>query len=528
MKTRSIIIVIAVIMVSALAFTACGPKPTDQPSSSQDVSTGVSSALSTDPIEVSIFRSSDMSQNYSDELFVDFIKEKFNITLKYTYVPSSVAVEKMNLAFATNTYNDMLEMVSTSDVNRLAKDKFVVPLSDHLDRLNNYKDAYTEEDWKRLTDTISDADNKFYILPVKEAVNSSSSWIWMYRNEEFTKLGLPVPKTIDELYTGLKKIKEDVNPNLTIPNRWGLINALEGFNLAFRTKYDIWKDPDEDYQIVLGAATDKFRDLLIFMHKLYAEDILAKEFVTMKDSQRMSQFTQGNVYCNFQFSGYEESLNTIMTAAGKPANWAADVEYLTLTAYPEKGPMQQKWPAFYNFGVALTDRLEGDKLYRVLEYINWSCSEEGQFFHEFGVEGESYELVDGVPQFIGKYFDPSEPNAYFGLLQDHGPFGYFVIQNEAHAEKAYPGPAKTNKNLEGVEQMDYSPVPFRFTDAEEARQADLGTIIDQIVKEHIQQFIMGNKDPNNETEWQNYINALKNAGLDEYLQILRDANARIG
>ena len=526
MNRKITILITALLLILAMSVTACTPKPTQ--SGSSDVSADVSSELGTDPIEVSVFRSSDMSQNYSDALFVDFIKEKFNITLKYTYVPSSVAIEKMNLAFATNTYDDMLEMVSTTDVNRLAKDDFIVPLSDHIDKLSNYKDAYPADDWKRLTDTISDAEGKFYILPVKEAVNSSSSWIWMFRNEEFENVGMPVPKTIDELYQGLKKIKTEVNPNLTIPNRWGLINALEGFNLAFRTRYDTWKDPDADYQIVLGAATDKFRDLLIFMHKLYAEDILAKEFVTMKDSQRMSQFTQGNVYCNFQFSGYEESLNTIMTAAKQPANWEADVEHLTLTAYPDKGPMQQKWPAFYSFGVALTDKLEGDRLNRMLNYLNWSCSEEGQFFHEFGVEGESYELVDGVPKYIGKYLDSTDPDSYFGLVQDYGPFGYFVIQNEAHAELAYPGPAKTNKDLEGVEQMDYSPVPYRFTADEESRQADLGTIIDQIVKEHIQQFIMGNKDPGSDTEWQNFINALNNAGLEEYLQILRDANARLG
>ncbi|MHB8963686.1 MAG: extracellular solute-binding protein [Saccharofermentanales bacterium] len=522
MKRKIILILLASLMVFAMAVTACNQAT--EPASSA----GASSAAGTDPFEVTVFRSSDMSQGYSDALFVNHIKEKFNITLKYTYVPSSVATEKMNLAFATNTYDDMLELVGISDINRLAKDDFIIPMSDYIDNIPNYKNAYSAEDWDRLVDTISDAENRFFGLPVKEAMNSSSSWIWMFRNEEFEAVGMPVPKTVDELYQGLKKIKAEVNPNLTIPNRWGLLNALEGFNLAFRTRYDAWKDPDEGSKIVLGIMTDKFRDLLIYMHKLYKEDILSKEFVTMKDSQRMSQFSSGNVYSNFQFSGYEESLNIIAKAAKQKDNWEADVEHLVLTAYPDKGPMRQKWPAFYNFGIALTDKLEGDHLNRMLEYINWSCSEEGQLFHEFGVEGESFEIVDGIPVYIGKYLDATDPDSYFGLVQDYGPFGYFIIQNEKHAELAYPGPAKTNKDLEGVEEMDYSPIPYRFTEQEESRQADLGTVIDQISKEYIQAFIMGTKDPNSDSEWQAFLSALDNAGVEEYLEILRTANGRLG
>ncbi len=518
-KTALWILILSLIVTSALA--ACGGSPSG---------TASSSATSEDlnaPIEVSVFRSSDMSQGYSDTLFVDYIKNKFNITLKYTYVPSSVATEKLNLSFATNTYSDMLELVSTTEVNRLAKDGFMIPFSDHLDELANYKNAFPAADWELMVDTISTADDKFYILPVKEAMNSSSSWIWMFRNEEFEAVGMPVPKTVEELYQGLKKIKTEVNPNLTIPNRWGLINAMEGFNLAFRTRYDVWKDPDAGYEIVLGAATDKFRDLMKYMHRLFKEEILSKEFITMKDSQRMSQFSKGNVYCNFQFSGYEESLNTIARAAKQKDNWQADVDHLTLTAYPDKGPMQQKWPAFYSFGVALTDRLSGSRLDRMIAYINWSCSEAGQLFHEYGVEGESYSVVDGIPKYIGKYLDPSEPNSYFGLVQDYGPFGYFIIQNEDHAARAYPGPAKTNEDLKGVEYMDYSAIPYRFTEAEEITKADLGTVIDQISQEYIQAFIMGTKDPNKDADWKEFLDKLDNAGLEEYLAVLRTANARL-
>lgn len=534
MKGRRITLIIAVLLLLAFVTGACGTSTTTTTSETTQggTTTTQSGTETTEPerehVEISVFRSSDMSQTYSDTMFVDYVFEKFNLTLNYTYVPSSVAVEKLNLSFATNTYDDKLEFVSTGDINRLAKDDFVIPLNDYMDQLENYRAPFTDDEWKTMIDTISDARGRFYALPVKDAKSASSTYIWMFRNEQFTAVGKPVPTTVDELYDGLTAIKAELNSNLTLPNRWGLWNVFEGFNLAFRTRFEVWKDPDAGNEIVFGAATDKFRDLLVYMNKLYSEGILAREFITMTGEQRMSEFSQGNVYANFQFAGYENSLNSIAADAGLPQDWRADEEYLLLSAYPDKGPMQQRWPAFLGFGVALTDKLEGERLDRALEFINWSCSEEGQMFREFGIEGESYEIIDGKPTFIGKYLDENNPAAYFGLLQDYGPFGYYVIQNEDHAASAYPGPARINEVLKDVEIMDYSAIPYRFTPEEEARQADLGTVLNQIRDEYLQSFVMGPDDPNSDADWNKFINELKAAGLDEYLQILRDANARIG
>jgi len=477
-------------------------------------------------MEISVFRPSDIAQNYSDTLFVDYVQKKFGLKLNYVYVPSSVATEKLNLSFATNTYADKLEFVGTAEVNRLAKDDFIVPLNQYIDQLANYRKAYTDGDWKTLTDTLSDVRGRYFILPVKDAKSASSSYVWMFRNAKFQEVGQPVPKTVQELYDGLKAIKK-VNPKSTIPNRWGIWNALEGFNLAFRTRFDVWKDPDAGNQIVLGAATDKFRDLLKYMNKLYTEGLLSKEFITMTSEQRMAEFSKGNVYANFQFAGYENSLNSIAADAKLPQDWKADEANLLLSAYPDKGPMQQKWPAFLSFGVALTDRLKDDRLKKTLEYVNWSCSEEGQLFHEFGVAGESYEVKNGLPTYIGKYLDPAAPDGYFGLLQNFGPFGYYVIQNEAHAAAAYPGPSRINEVLKDVDAMDYSAIPYRFTPEEETRQAELGTVISQIRDEYMQLFIMGPKNPNKDADWNEFQTKLKAAGLDEYLKILREANARI-
>lgn len=524
MKYRVSSILVVLLLAVAVLVTSCSaPTPTSTPT---PATTGPAVRQ---PVEISVYRSTDMSQSYSDTLFVDYIKQKFDLTLKYTYVPSSIAVEKLNLAFATGSYTDMLELVDAAQVNRIAKDDFIIPLSNHLDKLANYKNAYNAADWKLLIDTMSDAKGRFYVMPVKMSVGGTSSYVWMFRDAQFAAVGKTVPKTVDELYEGLKAIKA-ANPNSTLPNRWGIWNVFEGFNLAFRTRFDAWKDPDAGGQIVYGAATDKFRDLLKYMYKLYDEGLLSKEFVTMTSEQRMAEFSKGNVYANFQFPGYEKNLNKLQEAAEIVGDWQIHDANLVLTAYSDKGAMQQRWGAFYSFGNALTDKLDGDRLDRTLEYLNWSCSEEGQIFHEFGVEGTTFEMKDGQPSFIGQYNDATAdaPVSYFGKIQDYGPFGYFIIQNEAHADAAYPDSKAINIALKDVEIMDYAAIPYRFTPEEETRQAELGSTLNPIRDEWMQNFVMGVKNPNTEADWQEFLTKMKDAGLDEYLKILRDANARLG
>jgi hypothetical protein len=76
--------------------------------------------------------------------------------------------------------------------------------------------------------------------------------------------------------------------------------------------------------------------------------------------------------------------------------------------------------------------------------------------------------------------------------------------------------------------MDYATIPYRFTKAEDDRKADLAIVLNQYRDEYIQAFIAGTKDPNKDADWQDYLAKMANTGLNEYMQILRTAHARIG
>ena len=530
MKTRACHALTVLLLVSSLILASCAsPTPTATPTEGGPTPTG---PVVREPVTINVVRSTNMSQSYSDTLFRESVKKRFDLDLAYVYYPSSSFLEKLSLSFATGSYGDMLELVDNATINRYAKDDFILPLNDYVaTKLANYRKAYSDEDWDFMTASLSDARGRLYVLPVRMATGSTGSNIFFYRSDQFQKAGVEVPTTVQELYDGLMAIKSKINPKVTIPNQWGLANVYSGFDCAFRTQNVIWADPDEGGKLVYGPVTDKFRQLLQYMNKLYESDLLAKEFSTMSDEQFWADYAAGNTYFCWRFPGFQKRLNGILKAAKIDPDWEYDLDNLLLSAYEDKGPLQQRYGTFYSSGVALTDKLEGPALDRALEYLDWSCTEEGQLFHEFGIEGETFELKEGVPTFIGEYSDATDSNpagSYYGKLQDFGPFGYFLVENEAHANKAYPDYKISNEALKDFEYMDlFVPIPYRFTPGEETRQAELYVVVDSVSKEYQLSFIVGKKDPNSDADWNEFIGKMKDAGIDEYLTILREANGRI-
>ena len=424
------------------------------------------------------------------------------MNLKFEYSPSSAYKEKLNLLFATLQYPDVIEFVDTVTINRFARDGFMLPISDYIDKLPNYKNAFTPEDWDKQVKLLSNARGKWFALEIKWPESAMGTNVWMYRIKEFEKQGISLPKTTDDLYQAMKQFKE-VNPNATIPNRWGVWNAIEGFNMAFRVQTDIWLDPDVK-DIVYGPATEKYRNLMKYMNCLFKEGILAKEFATMTGEQRTAEFTNGNVHVNYQFPGAENALNEWLKSNNLEPDWAWSKDALLLTAYPDKKPTQQRYKITTDFGTAITDKLSGEELDRYISFLNWAASEEGQIFYEFGIKGVTYDIIDGRPQYIGKAKDEMDPDSYLGNIESFGPFGYYLIQNEAHAKICYPLYHEINECTKGMEYYDYTPLAYRYTPEEEDIVADAGTVVNDVRDEYMLKFIMGNKDPNNDNDWNEY------------------------
>mgnify|MGYP002508163098 CR=1 FL=1 len=149
------------------------------------------------------------------------------------------------------------------------------------------------------------------------------------------------------------------------------------------------------------------------------------------------------------------------------------------------------------------------ELERVLEFFNWTATEEGSKILSWGTEGVTYTVdAEGNKQYI----DNVQVQNYTRYHQD------FIPNRNIDAVIAVSGPVNINLGNSFEEQGYgyFKNLNFQLgVDLQEDMNM-IGTLLNDTSKDWSNQFIMGLKDPNNDADWQAYLDALEACGLSEW------------
>ena len=247
------------------------------------------------------------------------------------------------------------------------------------------------------------------------------------------------------------------------------------------------------------------------MRELYADGILYKEYITCDDSQLST-------------IGANNTLGTMV-------NWAEQAKVLSLGAReidedalfscitPITGPngdaaipARQKFQQTTFFTQAA---VESGNIDRILQAFDYLYSEAGVNLTNYGIEGQTYEVVDGKPQVQAPYNTDFATARSYGLIPTIIPFCFLKDSYMQYllGGQTYDDLDETGKSfVDGLNINDdyyYDKAP-NFTTEAYVEYADL---LDQQISLR-DQYIMGkiSKDKYN-TEYQ----ALKDAGLQEVI-----------
>ena len=151
----------------------------------------------------------DMSQNtWPEKAPVQFTEEQTGIHIEWIEVPSSGWNEKLNLTFASGDLPDAIiggvDVVSNTDV--------LAPLDEIIDACApNIQQMFA--DLPDLRGALTLSDGHIYSLPNGDAdvKNEINSELWINK-AWLEKLGLEMPKTVDEFYDVLVAFR-DGDPN---------------------------------------------------------------------------------------------------------------------------------------------------------------------------------------------------------------------------------------------------------------------------------------------------------------------------
>ncbi len=516
-------------------------------------------AVAEEPMIITVL---DVTTQHTEEIETNlttlYLEEKFNVKFQWEHISQDVAMEKFNIYVQGE---NLPHLVMLPEVYMDFQSVFALGLEGVLRDLTDLITEYAPNITKHLEEDVPYAnvayspDGAIYNIPVKtNGINVASH---LFINAEWLKaLDMEMPTTIDEFYAYLKAVKEnDVNgngdPNDEIPlmQRGSSVTYMASHStiMCAFTPTQRYGDFffDENGQVYFQPTANGYREALQFLAKCYAEGLLYKEAYSI---------TRDGIWQIADTSPDYDMIGSIMGHNGTCMFSNATDRYLNYEVVPkmssanyEGGILHDPYGGFKVGGVIPANCPE-DVAIKLMQIFDFFATEEGTFLQFNGLEGYYWEYAKegelnakGEPA-VFRTFTTEEMIAKYGEDQANWmnstkvAFGWgWPAYQTAHYNNTVAQPvteytshsqkfdtAYLEKVYDGLLVNDnVFPSTFVFSEAAlydiSLWQAD----IDSYVNLSEAEFVMGQRDINDDAQWQAYIDHLNGLGLDDYLALVQ-------
>lgn len=446
--------------------------------------------------------------------------EDFGIIPTWIDTPETGLDERITLLFASGMAPDVVWPMGVNTQNpairRLMTDGFLYPVSNHFDRMPNFRALWTDEEYAMLYEFAATATGNIYFVPARGFRTAGMTWI--YRRSAFEEMGLEFPETLDDLWNVFTVIKEHHPDSVPMANRgiWGVLQGIAHAHLipTGQSGTMSYIHPRTGEFVGSAATSQEMRDTFIFGYDMFSYGFIDREFATMNDQLWTQRHANGLTFIEYSFAERADWASMQARDVDPDVEWAWTTN--SITAQPDGAfTFDFENPSGGGSGVLFNVDLDQERLFRMLEFFDWTTTDEGSFFVHMGLEGVTYEYVDGQAQFMPHMFhqdrNPSgTPNWRYGL---HAP--QLIFHPVALREIARDMYLDVSREFaENPLALHFRPIAWRFEDSNEERQVnDLRVVVQDVANEFMLRFVMGELDPRNDADWNTYVDAMERAGL---------------
>ncbi|TVY09151.1 extracellular solute-binding protein [Paenibacillus cremeus] len=512
-------VLLSTLVVSGLTLTACNSGTESKASGDKgkaDAANSVSTAgfpIVKEPLKLKMFtRIAPTNGPFKDmPVFQDYEKMS-NIQVEFIEAPTDGFNEKKNLLFASNELPDALYRSGLTPLEaiRYGSGGQLIPLEKLIDQyapnLKKLMDAYPE-----IRPAITTPEGHIYAIPGIVTVGSARTDKKWINQAWLKKLNLKEPETTDDLYEVLKAFRDkDPNGNgkqdeipMTARNGLSIVPIMAGsFGLDFQLGYNINLENDK---VNIWMGSDRNKELLMYLNKLYSEKLLDQELFTQKEAQYLAKQGSGNT--GFFF---DQTNNPMLD--GK-----VESQYIGIA--PLKGPhgdrLQLASPVPRDFGAfAITSVNKNPEA--TMRWVDYFFGDEGSTMLRFGRKGDNYELRDGIPYYTDAFLatgNQSKITPYAGGGAPH------IISEKVASYINPPQVQEAQKKLDPfMPKVRYASPMF---DEQTAQKINvLRNDIDKYYEEQSTKFIAGALPFD---KWGEFQATLKKMKIDELQKLYQDA-----
>lgn len=488
--------------------------------------------LVTEPTTLRIMvNNSAFQPDFGEVLMWQAYQDLTGVTIDWENIPAGTQNEKFSMAMASNEMPDVFLKFSLSASNQIKFGSVEGQLVDISGMLEEHAPNFYQ--YMKANPSIEAAltmpDGSIYSIP--QAIESIPNKVAakMFVNKTWLDaLGLDMPTTTDELYDVLVAFKTmDPNGNgeadeipFGAPNfnymYYSLIGAFGGGNRGVHDTL-VDADPETSYPRIMPAS-DAWREMLTYFHRLYAEGLMDTDIFTMKDAQYTANAAE-DLYGVIVFTNF----------ANIPESTA---EHFTGLEKALEGPNgDQIWfPVRSNLhsigNWVITSACENPEL--ALRFVDYFFTEDGVRMYNYGVEGESYVVQeDGSLAFVDAVYEAvangiSFDNAVAPYVTCGGGNPVIVMEKYFYGGETKPVPAAAAHAMVEYFPEEIWPI-FSYTEEENEDASVIRTDISSYVNTMRASFITGETPL---TEWDAYVEQINNMGAERLLEIVNNAYLR--
>lgn len=359
----------------------------------------------------------------ADKAFIEDLRENVGVNLEIEIPPSSGYAEKLQLMLVSGDYPDVVMFQSTNSdayINAV-EGGILLPLNDLLESAPDLVNHTYDASWKALTEE----DGTIYGVP-RTSVSRADGFY--FRKDWLDKLGLSIPAdgelTLDEFTAIITAFAKDDPDGNGVNDTYGLssaVNANKVMNPVLSAQFGSygWQESNGVYiNAEFNKDTTVYKEILTYTRNLYLDGILHPNSAVNDAQAGREAFYAGQtgVLPGFagKFSNQLISLQEVSPEGELVYGFVKNQEDEVKGAAFGTG-MWQYW--------CITTACENPE--KVIELMNYTLSDEGYDKLYAGVEGVSYNVVDGERVYVDDINEQKE--AFVGLfLRRAGDANFFI------------------------------------------------------------------------------------------------------
>ncbi|GHT94069.1 sugar ABC transporter substrate-binding protein [Spirochaetia bacterium] len=478
-----------------------------------------------------------VSETIVGKAWEELMEKKLGVDLDITwnFIPQGEYNEKLNIILATNDLTDLTFIPNKGIAAPYEGQGIFEDISKHWDKLPNFA-AYLKN-VKYGLESISNADGTIYgffnggLIEGRKGVAISTPMAIRY--DTFQQLGIKPPETTVELLDAARKLKA------AFPDKYPVAGGVNSLAYTYKTSGGIYWD---GAKYVYGPITDNYKNMLLYLNRLYTEKLLDPESFTDNTDARTRKAINDSTY--IFLSSWFNAINDYNLNENFKGIWANILNVDDPATGPGWKPIgNSNEPTIAYNGEGTYIKAGAKNMDILLKLCDLQYDPETIRLISWGIEGLTYTLKsDGSPTFVEKFHQsdnfwavgdeygirastkfrpglqgPTDLMAYL----DCAPLEYAFIDGklvQVSWEVAFPNePWPTSPWI----PPNAFELPIQFTPDENNANSVITTAVGTYVEESRMKFITGELNFN---QWDAYVAQVKRMNIQQVLD-MRDRKA---